>query len=104
MAMKAVAYTEYGTPDVLHLQEVEKPSPRDNEVLIEVHAASANSADWRLLTADPFLVRLMGGGLFKPKKPILGSDVAGRVEAVGRNVKGFQPGDAVFADLSGCGN
>jgi len=100
--MKAIVYTQYGPPDVLQLKEVEKPTPKDNEVLIKVHAASANAADWHLLRADPFLVRLVSG-LLKPKYKILGADIAGRVEAVGRNVKQFQPGDEVFGDISGCG-
>ena len=102
--MKAIVYTEYGSPDVLKLEEVKKPTPRDDELLIKVHAVSLNARDWRLLRADPFLVRLMGGGFLKPKNQILGSDVAGRVEAVGRNVKQFQPGDEVFGDLSECGD
>ncbi len=75
----------------------------DNEVLIKVQAASVNAADWHLLRADPFLVRLMGEGLLKPKYKILGADVAGRVEAVGRNVKQVRPGDEVFGDLAACG-
>ncbi|MDQ0193390.1 NAD(P)-dependent alcohol dehydrogenase [Paenibacillus wynnii] len=100
--MKAVVYTTYGPPDVLQLKEVEKPAPKDNEVLIKIHAVSANAADLHLLRADPFLTRLMSG-LLKPKHTILGSDIAGRVEAVGRNVKEFQPGDEVFGDISGCG-
>jgi NADPH:quinone reductase-like Zn-dependent oxidoreductase len=103
-AMKAIVYHNYGSPDVLKLEEVQKPTPRDDELLIRVHAASVNARDWRLLRADPFLVRLMGGGLLKPKNQILGCDVAGRVEAVGRNVKQFQPGDEVFGDLSACGD
>jgi len=102
--MKAMVYTKYGSPDVLQLKEVEKPTPKDDEVLIKVHAASANAYDWHLLRADPFLVRLRGGWLLKPKNTILGADIAGRVEAVGRNVKQFQPGDEVFGDLSACGN
>lgn len=101
--MKAIVYTKYGPPDVLQLKEVKKPTPKDNEVLIKVHAASLNAADWHILRGDPFLVRLMVGGLLKPKNKILGSDIAGRVEAVGRNVKQFQPGDEVFGDLSVCG-
>jgi len=101
--MKAMVYTKYGPPDVLQLKEVEKPTPRDNEVLIRVHAAAANYADWALLRGKPFLVRLMAGGLLKPKNTILGADVAGRIEAVGRNVKQFQPDDEVFGDLSDCG-
>ncbi|MEW5719309.1 MAG: NAD(P)-dependent alcohol dehydrogenase [Chloroflexota bacterium] len=102
--MKAIVYTKYGPPDVLRLQEVAKPTPKDDEVLAQVYAASVNAADWHLLTADIFLVRLMGMGLLKPKNTILGADVAGRVEAVGRNVKQFQPGDAVFGDVFGHGS
>jgi NADPH:quinone reductase-like Zn-dependent oxidoreductase len=102
--MKAMVYHNYGSPDVLKLEEVERPTPKDDEVLVKVHAASANAYDWHLLRADPFLVRLMGGGLLKPKNKILGADIAGRVEAVGRNVKQFQVGDEVFGDLSACGN
>jgi len=101
--MKAIVYTEYGPPDVLNLEEVQKPVPKDDEVLVKVHAASANAADWHLMRADPFLVRLMGFGLLKPKKGLLGADIAGRVEAVGRDVAQFQPGDEVFGDLSGSG-
>ena len=80
--MKAIVYTKYGPPDVLQLKEVEKPIPKDNEVLITVHAASANATDWHLLRGEPFLIRLMGNGLLKPKNKILGADIAGRVEAV----------------------
>ncbi|NIM17673.1 MAG: zinc-binding dehydrogenase [Candidatus Aminicenantes bacterium] len=97
--MKAIVYEKYGPPDVLELKEVEKPTPKDDEVLIKVHAASLNAKDWRYLRADPFLVRLMGGGLLKPKHKILGADIAGQVEAVGRNVKEFSPGDEVFGDI-----
>ena len=100
--MKAVVYTKYGSPDVLQLKEVEKPTPKDGEVLIRIHAASANAADRHLLRGDPFLLRF-AYGLLKPKWQILGSDIAGRVEAVGKNVREFQPGDEVFGDLSGCG-
>ena len=100
--MKAIVYHKYGSPDVLKLEEIQKPTPKDNEVLVKVHAASVNSWDWDLLRGKPFIVRLVGGGLLKPKKKILGCDVAGRVEAVGLNVKQFQPGDEVFGDISGC--
>jgi NADPH:quinone reductase-like Zn-dependent oxidoreductase len=96
--MKAMVYTKFGPPDVLQLREVEKPFPKDNELLIKVHAASANAYDWRHLRADPFLIRLMGAGLLKPKHKILGADIAGLVESVGANVKQFQPGDEVFGD------
>lgn len=102
IGMKAIVYAKYGPPDVLELREVEKPMPKDNEVLIKVHAASINTADWYHLKGDPFLVRL-GAGLLKPKQTILGADVAGQVEAVGRSVTHFQPGDEVFGDLSACG-
>ena len=100
--MKAIVYHNYGSPDVLKLEEVQKPVPRDNEVLVKVLAASAAAGDWHLLRAKPFLVRFMSG-LLTPKYKILGSDVAGRVEAVGANVKQFQPGDEVFGDLSTSG-
>jgi NADPH:quinone reductase-like Zn-dependent oxidoreductase len=100
--MKAIIYTKYGPPDVLEMKEIAKPAPKDNEVLIKVNAASLNAADWHLLRADPFLARLFAG-LFKPKFNILGADIAGRVEAAGRNVKQFQPGDEVFGDIAGCG-
>jgi len=78
--MKAIVYYSYGSPDVLKLEEVEKPPPSDDEVLVKVHAASAGAWDWHALRADPFLVRLMGGGLLKPKNKILGSEIAGRVK------------------------
>jgi len=97
--MKAIVYTKYGPPDVLQLKEVEKPTPKDNEVLVKVHAASVNDWDWGLLRGKPFVNRLFFG-LLKPKK-ILGCDIAGQVEVVGRNVKQFQPGDEVFGDISG---
>jgi NADPH:quinone reductase-like Zn-dependent oxidoreductase len=101
--MKAIVYTQYGAPsDVLQFKEVEKPTPSDNEVLIKVHAASVNVADLHYLRADPFLIRLMSG-LLKPKNTILGADIAGQVEVVGKNVKQFKPGDAVFGDISACG-
>jgi len=100
--MKAIVYTHYGSPDVLQFKEVEKPTPREDEVLIKVHAASLNAADWHYLRGAPFLFRL-DTGFPKPKNPFLGADLAGRVEAVGRNVTQFQPGDEVFGDLSTCG-
>jgi NADPH:quinone reductase-like Zn-dependent oxidoreductase len=98
--MKAIVRERYGPPEVLHLREVAKPVPRDDEVLIRVHAASINSRDDRLLRANPFFIRFMVGGFFKPKTPILGADVAGRVEAVGQSVSQFKPGDTVFGGLS----
>jgi NADPH:quinone reductase-like Zn-dependent oxidoreductase len=99
--LKAITYTKYGPPDVLRLTEIEKPTPKENEVLIKIHAASVNAYDWHLLTADIFLVRFMGGGLFKPKNPRLGADMAGRVEAVGRNIMQLKPGDEVFGMVRG---
>ena len=101
--MKAIVHHKYGPPDVLKLEEIPKPTAGDDEVLVKIHAASANAGDWHLMRADPFLIRLMFGGLLKPKNKILGADIAGRVEAVGSNVRQFQPGDEVFGDLSGCG-
>jgi NADPH:quinone reductase-like Zn-dependent oxidoreductase len=101
--MKAMVYHTYGSPDVLKLQEVQKPIPQDNEVLVKVTAASVNAAELHLLRADPFLMRFMGFGLLKPKHTILGAAMAGQVEAVGRNVTQFQPGDEIFGDLTRCG-
>ena len=101
--MKAIVYTQYGSPDVLQLKEVEKPTPKDNEVLLKVYATSVNAGDLHVLRADPFLIRLMGYGLLKPKNKILGAAIAGRIEAIGGNVKQFQPGDDVFGDLSESG-
>ena len=97
--MKAIVYTEYGSPDVLQLQEVEKSTPKDAEVLVKVHAASANPADWHTMRATPFLARLVNG-FFSPKNPRLGADVAGRVEAVGSGVTQLKVGDEVFGCLS----
>ena len=97
--MKAIVYTQYGSPEVLQLKEIEKPSPKDDEVLIKVHAVSINDWDWGLLHGD--FVNRMLNGLRKPKRQILGSDIAGRIEAVGKNVKQFRPGDDVYGDLSG---
>jgi NADPH:quinone reductase-like Zn-dependent oxidoreductase len=94
--MKAIVYDEYGPPDVLHLKEVDKPAPKDDEVLVQVHAASVNYFDWHILRGDLLLLRLTTGGLLRPRHKILGDDMAGRVEAVGRNARRFQPGDEVF--------
>ena len=98
--MKAIVYKKYGSHDVLKLEEVEKPAPKENEVLVEVHAVSINDWDWQLLQGIPFLNRLING-LLKPKKQILGSDIAGQIEAVGKKVEQFQPGNEVYGDLSG---
>jgi len=93
--MRAIVRHEYGSPDVLELEEVEKPEVGGDDVLVKVHAASVNASDVELLTAHPLYVRLVGFGFLKPKVLILGSDIAGRVEAVGSNVTQFQPGDEV---------
>jgi NADPH:quinone reductase-like Zn-dependent oxidoreductase len=101
--MKAITYTRYGPPDVLRLEEVEEPTPKANEVLVKICAASVNAYDWRYMRADPFLVRLVGG-LFRPRNPRLGADIAGRVEAVGAQVTQFWPGDEIYGDLAASGN
>jgi NADPH:quinone reductase-like Zn-dependent oxidoreductase len=101
--MKAIVYERYGLADVLELKEVNKPTPRDHEVLVKIYTASVNDWDWGLLRGTPFANRLIVSGLLKPKIKILGCDIAGRVEAVGRNVKQFQLGDEIFGDISGCG-
>jgi NADPH:quinone reductase-like Zn-dependent oxidoreductase len=98
--MKAILQTSYGSPDVLQLAEVEKPTPKENQVLVKVHASSINAKEYRMMRANPFFIRLMVGGFLKPKDPRIGTDVAGSVEAVGENVTRFKPGDEVF----GCAN
>ncbi len=100
--MKAIVYTKYGSPAMLQLEEVDKPIPKKDEVLVKVYASSVNSWDWDLLRGKPFLVRIIGG-LRKPRHKILGADVAGLVESVGSNVKEFKPGDDVFGDIAGSG-
>src|SRR5256712_2641403 len=99
--MKAMVITKYGSPDVLQFEEVEKPTPKDNQVLVRVQAASANPLDWHLMRGEPFIARLMGTGLLKPKSSKVGADVAGRVEAVGKDVTQFKPGDEVFGTCNG---
>ena len=96
--MKAILFTEYGSPDILQFKDVEKPVPGDNEVLIKVYAASANPLDWHSMRGAPIVARLEFG-LQKPRDPRLGADVAGRVEAVGKNVTQFQVGDEVFGEI-----
>ena len=95
--MKAIVFTEYGSPDVLQLKEVEKPSPKEDEVLVKVQAAAGNALDWHFMRGEPFLARLENG-VQKPKITRLGADIAGRVEAVGNHVTQFQPGDEVFGE------
>lgn len=100
--MKAMIYHEYGSPDHLVLDEMEKPVARDGEVLVKVHAASVNWHDWHFLTGTPFLARLMAGPL-GPKNKVLGIDLAGRVDTVGADVSRFQPGEEVFGSADhGC--
>jgi NADPH:quinone reductase-like Zn-dependent oxidoreductase len=98
--MKAIVYHRYGSPDVLDHADVEKPTPGDDEVLIQVRAASLNPLDWRLMHGGPFIIRLLFG-LRKPRIGRIGRDVAGQIEAVGRNVTRFKPGDAVFGACRG---
>jgi NADPH:quinone reductase-like Zn-dependent oxidoreductase len=95
--MKAVVYTRYGSPDVLGVSDVQTPAPSDGEVLVRVRAVSLNASDWEGLEGKPLYSRL--GGLFRPRHHVLGSDIAGRVEATGANATRFQPGDDVFADI-----
>lgn len=100
--MKAIVYTHYGAPEVLRYQDAPQPVPNADSLLVEVHAAAVNAGDWHLLRGTPHLVRL-SSGLRRPKNPILGSDVAGRVVRVGANVTQFQPGDAVMGETSSAG-
>ena len=100
--MKAVVWTKYGSPDVLQLKEIIKPTPKDDEVLIKVFATSINDWECGILNGKPYLSRILSGFL-KPRIKILGIDLAGQVEVVGRNVKQFKFGDKIFGDLSGSG-
>jgi NADPH:quinone reductase-like Zn-dependent oxidoreductase len=99
--MKAVVYTDYGPPDVLEIREIKKPVPNDDQVLVKVHAAAVNPLDWHFIRGTPYVMRMMMGGLRKPKDPLLGVDYAGTIEAVGKNVTQFRPGDAVFGNRTG---
>ncbi len=102
--MKAIVYTNFGPPeDVLELIEVEKPTPKEDEVLVKIYASSINDGDKSMVRGKPIFVRLAGFGLLKPKHMIPGGDIAGQVEAVGVNVKQFQPGDEIFGDIGECG-
>lgn len=94
--MKAVVYENYGSPDVLEVKEIGKPSPKDDEILLEVWTAAVTPMDWHYMTGTPFLARIMAGGLFKPKHKVLGTQVAGVVEAVGKNVTHLKSGDEIF--------
>src|SRR5690348_12875130 len=100
--MRAVVYTRYGSPDVLRLTDVQTPAPKDGEVLVKVHAVALNLSDWEVLRGKPLYTRV--GAPFRPRNHILGSDIAGRVAAVGPATTLFQPGDDVFVDnLGGMG-
>lgn len=97
--MKAIVYTRYGSPDVLQLREIPTPVPTDDQILVKIHAVSINGSDREGLIGKPLYARI--GGLRKPGNPILGSDIAGRVEAVGKNHTEFKPGDEVFGEIPG---
>ncbi len=101
--MKAIVFSSYGSPDVLELKEIDKPLVKANEVLIRIRAAAANPADWRVMRGDPYVMRVTTG-LRKPKRvAVLGSDIAGQVEAVGKDVTRFRPGDEVYAEVDAGG-
>jgi NADPH:quinone reductase-like Zn-dependent oxidoreductase len=100
--MKAIVFEKYGSPDVLALKEVEKPTPNEDKVLVKIEAASVNPLDWHRMRGAPFIVRFTDG-FFKPKNSALGADIAGRVEAIGKHVTQFQPGDAVFGEIGAGG-
>jgi NADPH:quinone reductase-like Zn-dependent oxidoreductase len=99
--MKAISYDRYGSPDVLKCGETAKPAPGDDEVLIRIRAAALNPYDWHFMRGEPYAVRIAAGGLRKPKDTRLGADVAGEIEAVGRNITQFKPGDGVFGSCKG---
>jgi NADPH:quinone reductase-like Zn-dependent oxidoreductase len=101
--MKAIVYEKYGSPEVLELKEIEKPTPKEDELLIKVHAAALSPMDWHFMTGTPFMARVISGGLFKPKNKVLGTQVAGQVEAVGNDVRRYQLGDEVFGLSENCG-
>ena len=100
--MKALLFSKYRSPEYLEICEVEKPTPKRNQVLIKVHAVSINDWDWALIQGTPFVPNRLMSGIVRPKI-VVGSDIAGRVEAVGSNVSRFKPGDEVYGDLSDCG-
>lgn len=99
--MKAAVYRSYGPPEVIKIEEIEKPVPKDHQVLIKIHASSVNAADYRPRRGSPFLLRLLNNGILKPKDTRLGSDFSGQIEEVGSNVMQFRPGDNVFGFTNG---
>src|SRR5215217_6631426 len=94
--MRAIVRYRYGSPDILQLRDIDRPEIADDEVLVHVHAAGVGREVWHVMTGLPYPIRLAGYGLRAPKNPVIGSDVAGVVEALGKNVSRFQPGDEVF--------
>jgi NADPH:quinone reductase-like Zn-dependent oxidoreductase len=100
--LKAIVFTRYGSSDLLRFEEVEKPAPKDGQVLVKIHAAATNPLDWHMMRAKPFIVRL-GQGFWRPRVTRLGADIAGVVEAVGKEVSEFKPGDAVFGSIGAGG-
>ncbi len=96
--MKAIVYNKYGPPDVVELQEVDKPVIKDNEVLIKIHATTVSPLEWKFRSGEVFVARLMSG-IFKPRKGILGTEASGEVESVGKDVMRFKQGDQLFVDL-----
>ena len=100
MLMKAIVYDRYGSPDLLRLEDVPKPNPSDDEVLVKIHAVSINSWDWDMLTGRPFEYRFISGFLRPKSNKLHGCDIAGHIEAVGENVRHLRVGDEVFGDLS----
>src|SRR5688572_18093770 len=99
--MRAVMFRCYGSPEVLRVEQVARPVPADNEVLVRVHAAAVNPLDWHYMRGEPYIMRLMGSGIGAPEDPRVGVDFSGTVEAVGSGVTRFKPGDAVFGGKSG---
>jgi NADPH:quinone reductase-like Zn-dependent oxidoreductase len=96
--MKAIVQEEYGSPDVLKLQEIDMPVVKDDEVLVRVRAASVHPDVWHVLRGQPYVLRIMGAGLLKPRNRVPGTDMAGHVQSVGKSVTRFQPGDEVFGE------
>lgn len=99
--MQAITQRRYGSPEVLRLAKADRPVPGDDQVLVSVHAGGVNPADWHYMTGKPYLVRIGGGGFLRPKRSIPGLDLAGRIEAVGKNVTVLKPGDDVFGEVGG---